>query len=755
MIEKIKGRSRLLASIVALSTFIIVFVGYTTNPETGVSSIGLSLQGVQQFRMWLDVAGWVKLTYKIDYSKYEQLYTNPTELDAMKTMAERIVLNNIDSRISKLGVSDYNSYSQILNGEDYIVIEIGGISNIDQAKELIGKTVELEFKLQNTESATPEGIAQRKEFANQLISNAVANPDAFSQLAVGRSSEDIYTNTFSWSSLAQLPEIYAQNTAILDSLKTGEVYKLLLEGLYMSLPSADEQWNPTVETLNGYTIVKLLDRKTVELDTISPEKIASLSRQFSLPLESSVITTSIQTAPGNVSYDSPSSSLLYNSGTVFSGETASDVVIYRINKPVLIWKSSQELESAQLQFKQIESQLISSLNAGQNASDNSGATMVFSWWTSETQIQTQIKDYKAIAQWVQSYDQSDALYVVQTNKIKKPEENAVAVLILSNVTPTINEQLQQRLTSETLYSIQDIFIRDKSSRKPARDTKTNQVLNGAFFFLAKTSTSQAGKPTILIDFNDQGKEIFCNISEQNIGKPMAIFVWWVLQSSPIINEKICGGSAQIDGNYTPETANEQVDALNEWAMPVQLILAHEEKVSAMVWENALRWALIAGIASLVILFVMMSLMYRSNINYAIISLLVIIWYLVVLWGLIKTIDYALSLSGIAAIILSIGMGIDACILIFERIKEELSSWKPLTQAIIEWQAKSRSAILDGNISTWLIWLVLYLMGTNVFKWFGAMMIINTILILLFVVPLTTQLLLLLMKKTPQHKSTKI
>lgn len=155
------------------------------------------------------------------------------------------------------------------------------------------------------------------------------------------------------------------------------------------------------------------------------------------------------------------------------------------------------------------------------------------------------------------------MYVVQTNIIKKAEENASSVIILSDVTPSLNEQIQAKLQSETLYSLQDIFIRDKSSRIPAKDTKTNQLLNGAFFVLAKSSSSQLGKPTVVIDFNDQGKEVFCNITEQNVGKPMAIFVGGVLQSSPVINEKICGGSAQIDGNYTAETANEQVDALNE------------------------------------------------------------------------------------------------------------------------------------------------------------------------------------------------
>jgi preprotein translocase subunit SecD len=96
---------------------------------------------------------------------------------------------------------------------------------------------------------------------------------------------------------------------------------------------------------------------------------------------------------------------------------------------------------------------------------------------------------------------------------------------------------------------------------------------------------------------------------------------------------------------------------------------------------------------------MMAVMYKSDIRYAIISLLAIASYLVILGGLIKIMDYALSLSGIAAIILSIGMGIDACILIFERMKEELAKGKPVQQSITDGQSRSRVAIFDGNMST--------------------------------------------------------
>jgi preprotein translocase subunit SecD len=95
----------------------------------------------------MDIAGGVRLTYKIDFSKYKEIYTNEQEFVTVTRRAQDIILRNIDARISSLGVSDYNSYIQSLNDGSYVVVEIGGVSDLDEAKEIIGKTVELEFKL--------------------------------------------------------------------------------------------------------------------------------------------------------------------------------------------------------------------------------------------------------------------------------------------------------------------------------------------------------------------------------------------------------------------------------------------------------------------------------------------------------------------------------------------------------------------------------------------------------------------------------
>lgn len=97
----------------------------------------------------------------------------------------------------------------------------------------------------------------------------------------------------------------------------------------------------------------------------------------------------------------------------------------------------------------------------------------------------------------------------------------------------------------------------------AKDPKTNEILNGAFFKFATVGTSQAGQAVAEINFNEKGKEIFCNLTEALVGQQMAIYVGGEQMTAPVINEKICGGTAQISGNFTIESAKQLVEDLNE------------------------------------------------------------------------------------------------------------------------------------------------------------------------------------------------
>ncbi len=247
-----------------------------------------------------------------------------------------------------------------------------------------------------------------------------------------------------------------------------------------------------------------------------------------------------------------------------------------------------------------------------------------------------------------------------------------------------------------------------------------------------------------INFNDEGKQVFCDITNENVGRQMAIFVGGKLMTNPVIRSKICGGTAQISGDYTPESAKQLSEDLNDGALPAPLILLQEEKINPLLGENALRNALLAGLVGIIAIFVFILVLY--GFKKACVSLLVLIMFLLVLGLFMKVVDYALSLSALAAVILSVGMAVDANILIFERMKEEVANGKKTHAVIDTAYERSWSAIKDGNVSTGIIAFLLMTMGNSIFKGFGSMLIVTVLITLLVNVPLTKILLKLFYKK---------
>ena len=140
-----------------------------------------------------------------------------------------------------------------------------------------------------------------------------------------------------------------------------------------------------------------------------------------------------------------------------------------------------------------------------------------------------------------------------------------------------------------------------------------------------------------------------------------------------------------------------VDGLNEGALPAALIVKQEEKISATLGENALIGALVAALVGIILIIALIRYMYGAR--KAVVAIATLIIFLITLLALVKLIDYAMSLSAIAAIILSIGMGVDANVLIYERVREELIGGKSIKSAIETAYERSRSAIRDGNLST--------------------------------------------------------
>ena len=170
----------------------------------------------------------------------------------------------------------------------------------------------------------------------------------------------------------------------------------------------------------------------------------------------------------------------------------------------------------------------------------------------------------------------------------------------------------------------------------------------------------------------------------------------------------------------------------------------EEKVSPTLWENALNGALVAMAVGFLVIWMYMTFMYGWK--KWLVSLISLSIYTLVLFAIVKLFDYALSLSGIAAIILSIWMAVDANVLIFERMREEKENKKSDTEAINIAYDRSWNAIRDGQISTWMIGLLLWLMWINMFSWFWKMLVVWVLLTLLINTPVIKEFLHMFYRK---------
>jgi protein-export membrane protein SecD len=275
-------------------------------------------------------------------------------------------------------------------------------------------------------------------------------------------------------------------------------------------------------------------------------------------------------------------------------------------------------------------------------------------------------------------------------------------------------------------------------------------------------------PEVSLEFNKEGSDLFGEITEKNIGKPIAIFLDGYIISAPRVNEKISGGQAVISGNFNLEEAKTLTQRLNAGALPVPIKLLSQKTVGASLGAESINTSLQAGILGLILVALFLIIYYRIpgllavlslfiygltvlaifkaiSLPLALVMVIIIIGLMIYTFHDLKVFDSILSillitigiflfiyalrpvtltLSGIAGFILSIGMAVDANVLIFERFKEEFRAGKSLTQAIDEGFSKAWPSIRDGNISTIFICLVLMFFGAGSVQGFGTTLFIG-------------------------------
>lgn len=245
---------------------------------------------------------------------------------------------------------------------------------------------------------------------------------------------------------------------------------------------------------------------------------------------------------------------------------------------------------------------------------------------------------------------------------------------------------------------------------------TGRYLQSAALEFASGQGGQlANEPIVSITFNAEGADLFERITRDNTGQQLAIFLDGEMISAPRINQAISGGRATISGGFTPEGARALAQNLNFGALPIPIELASTQTIGASLGAELLEKGVMAGVYGLILVMVFMVIWYRALGVVASISLL---GYVVVMLALFQFIPVTLTAAGLAGFVLSLGMAVDANVLVFERIKEELRAGASMHEAARVGFSRAWSAIRDGNITSILSAIILFWFGTSIVKGFA-------------------------------------
>ncbi len=279
------------------------------------------------------------------------------------------------------------------------------------------------------------------------------------------------------------------------------------------------------------------------------------------------------------------------------------------------------------------------------------------------------------------------------------------------------------LSSADLESINKKSLTDAEKTaeiyKYLKDTGiTGRMLSKAQLVFNQTTN----EPAVSLVFTKEGRDLFAKTTKENVGNMIGIFLDNQIISMPVVRDQILDGKAEITGSFDLKTAQELVRNLNYGALPVPIELISTQTIGASLGQDALNGGIDAGILSLIVIGIFLIIWYRLPGFIAVVSLSV---YTIIMLLLFKLIPVTLTAAGIAGFILSIGMAVDANILIFERMKEELRRGKPIWEAMHEGFARAWLSIRDSNTSSIITGLILYYFGsTSVVTGFALVFIIG-------------------------------
>ena len=270
-----------------------------------------------------------------------------------------------------------------------------------------------------------------------------------------------------------------------------------------------------------------------------------------------------------------------------------------------------------------------------------------------------------------------------------------------------------------------------------RDRRTGRTMKGRPYLVRKESSltgnsltdaratigDRFNEPYVSITFDGAGSDAFDRITSNNVGRRLAIVLDGVIHSAPTIQERISQGQAQITGSFTLEEASDLAITLRAGALPAPVDVLEERNVGPSLGSDSIRSGIISIITGFVLVLIFMAIYYKLS---GMIAVLALLMNLVILSGALGLFGATLTLPGIAGIVLTVGMAVDANVLIFERIREELRLGKTVRSAVDSGFGKAFLTILDANVTTLIAALVLLQFGTGPIKGFAVTLSIGIV-----------------------------
>ncbi len=354
--------------------------------------------------------------------------------------------------------------------------------------------------------------------------------------------------------------------------------------------------------------------------------------------------------------------------------------------------------------------------------------------------------------------QGDTDIVVELPGIKTQEDEKAARELISKpanleLMSVDEERADQVYAMSKVQAAQygDIILEDTRDANTKYLVKEIPILNGSQVIDAQVAFDQSNQPIINFTLNTSGARIFGEFTGKNVGKRLAIVLDGKVYSAPNIRERIGGGSGQISGGFTTTEAGNVAIALRSGALPASVELLEKRSVGPSLGADSIKASMIALISGFLIVFIFMIIYYR---NAGVIANVALVTNIFIIISVMAMFGATLTLPGMAGIVLTVGMAVDANVIISERIRELIRSGKSIPKAIEDGYSNAMRAILDANITTLLVAVILYAYGTGPIKGFAVTISIGILASMLTAILGTHGMYEAILPKIMKDKNTK-